>query len=65
MKYIDDLLNKQMSRTEFLRVIGLSLLALVGVNNFLSFIGRNSSDGHGQAARADKEKSFGSRTFGN
>ena len=45
MKQIQELLAKQMSRREFLQIIGMGILTAIGVGNFLSLLRRQTHSG--------------------
>lgn len=57
-----ELFAKEMNRKEFIQLAGMALVALLGINNFLSFLLRNS----GGTARSDARsgRGFGSSKFG-
>ena len=63
MKQIQDLLSRQMTRKEFLQVLGMAILTLIGVGNFIA-LWRKQSEASGQSARDQAASGFGSRRFG-
>lgn len=61
-----DLLEKQMTRQEFLKVTGMALLTIFGVNNLITLLMRSSqSQNTAQVSKVPASHGFGSRTFGN
>lgn len=65
-KPVKDLLEKEMTRQEFLKVAGLGMLSIFGVGNVLSYIVTKPQKPNQQiASRAqDNAHGFGSRKFG-
>lgn len=57
-----DLLHKKMTRQEFLRYTGGTLLVLLGLSNLLSFLKQSPKTAVQQ--QADDRHGFGSRKFG-
>lgn len=67
MKQAKQVLSTPMSRKEFLRVLGVGLLSLLGVVNFISLLAKSSSVTTGSRTtlgKQDQPSSFGSRKFG-
>lgn len=68
MKQVQELLAKQMTRREFVRLFGLAILGILGINNFISLLRGstfNSTAQKSDVALRDKESSgFGTRKFG-
>lgn len=66
MRQVKQVLDKPMTRKEFMRVIGVSILTLLGVVNFISLLSKTSDvTRDGIASRNDKSGSgFGSSKFG-
>lgn len=62
-----ELLQKQMSRKEFLQIVGMALLTIFGVNNLISLMLRGNQQPQNvtQAGKVPTSHGFGSRTFGN
>lgn len=57
-----ELFAKEMNRKEFIQLAGMAIVALLGVNNFLTFLLKNSGEragSHGQPGQG-----FGSSKFG-
>ncbi len=65
MRQAKQILAKEMTRQEFLRVMGLGILAVLGVANFMSFFSK-TPDKVTSASPSAKDDShrFGSRKFG-
>lgn len=65
MRQAKQILAKEMTRQEFLRVMGLGILAVLGVANFMSFFSK-APDKVTSANSSSKDDShrFGSRKFG-
>jgi hypothetical protein len=62
---IRELFAKEMTRKEFLRVLGVSLLALLGVGNFISFLLHSQHNNQPLArTNASTRQGFGSGKFG-
>ena len=59
-------LNTEITRKQFIQYIGVALLMLFGLHNFLSLLGGNKIGGHrGIVGMLDSAtSSFGSRRFG-
>lgn len=68
MKQVQELLAQQMTRREFVRLFGLILLGILGVNNFISLLKgplTNTTRKKSDVALRDKDTSgFGTRKFG-
>lgn len=68
MKQTKKVLSTPMSRKDFLRVIGVGALTVLGVANFISLIAKTgvSTSGSKGIARSqsDDRSTFGSRKFG-
>lgn len=66
MKNTKELLAKQMTRKEFLQIIGVGILTVFGVSNFLSLLGSRSQPTvrSREVASNDSSRGFGSRKFG-
>lgn len=62
MKQIQDLLSRQMTRKEFLQVLGMAILTLIGVGNFIAMWRRQAEQGSGRDGST--RSGFGSRRFG-
>ena len=62
-----ELLQKQMSRKEFLQIVGMALLTIFGVNNLISLLLRSNQQPQNitQTGKVPTSHGFGSRTFGN
>lgn len=58
----EELFTRQMTRKEFVQFAGLAVISLFGINNFLSFLYKNSSS----SAHHDRKSGsgFGSSKFG-
>jgi hypothetical protein len=66
MKQTKELFAKQMSRKEFLQFMGMAVIALFGLNNFIAFL-RQHPQTSSQSADKTKDSTsngFGSRKFG-
>jgi hypothetical protein len=63
MKQIKELLSQPMSRSEFLRYVGMLLIALFGFSNFIALLLRQNS-AHSGAATQERGRGFGSSKFG-
>jgi hypothetical protein len=59
---IKDILNKQMTRKEFLRYAGGTLIVVLGLGNLLSFLKQPTKTAI--QAPPDASHGFGSRKFG-
>lgn len=57
-KYLDQLLQTEMTRREFLRTIGLMILSVIGVGNLLRYLGTNNF------VPAAPKSGYGSSSFG-
>lgn len=68
MKQVQELLTRQMTRKEFLRLFGVAVLASFGVNNFISYLLKNSKQPSRDAMSGQGMErggsGFGSRRFG-
>ena len=66
MRQTKELLARQMSRKEFLQVAGMAVVALFGLNNFITFIKQNHGIATHKTAVVDqsKRRGFGSSKFG-
>lgn len=59
---LKDILNKKMTRQEFLRYTGGTLLLLLGFGNLLAFLNRPTKTA--VQPQAETQHGFGSRKFG-
>lgn len=57
-----ELFAKEMTRKEFVQLAGMAIIALFGVNNFLSFLLKNGGKAMHSSAQAGR--GFGSSKFG-
>jgi|TARA_B100001245_G_scaffold87132_1_gene62859 hypothetical protein len=67
MKQARELFAKQMTRKEFLEAIGMAVLMVFGVSNFVSFLTKQTKQtGHlsGAQKKEDSGQGFGTRKFG-
>lgn len=66
MKQTKELLAKQMTRKEFLQFAGMAIIALFGLNNFITFLKQNQPATSNKTAVTDQSKGrgFGSSKFG-
>lgn len=67
MKQVQELLGKQMTRREFVKLFGLILLGMLGVNNFISLLKTPLSTNQSKSDIALRNKDttgFGTRKFG-
>ncbi len=58
---INDLLQQEISRKEFLRYVGLSLLAIIGVTNLVKNL---QSSLPGERQKAVKPAGYGASSYG-
>lgn len=58
----EELFSRQMTRKEFVQFAGMAIIALFGINNFLSFLIKNSSKSSQHNAKSGQ--GFGSSKFG-
>jgi hypothetical protein len=68
MDQFKDLLDKPMSRQEFLKTAGLAVLTLFGVANFVNYFLHNNQSTASRSPKVQNTSTshgFGSRTFGN
>ncbi|MDB5177257.1 MAG: hypothetical protein JWN75_925 [Candidatus Saccharibacteria bacterium] len=65
MKQTKELFAKQMSRKEFLQFMGMAVIALFGLNNFILFLrDQQKSAKSKEVAKDPASHGFGSRKFG-
>ena len=64
MKEIQELLSRQMTRKEFLRLFVVALVAMLGVNNFIAALRKSSKQTGKSIAGSKATKGFGTRKFG-
>lgn len=68
MKQVQELLAKQMTRREFVRLFGLMILGVLGVSNFISLLKGSISPGIAKKSDArlqgGETSGFGTRKFG-
>jgi len=66
MRQIKQLYTKQMTRKEFLQFMGIALLTLFGIGNFISFLSQTNGrpSDTDQFAQLSARHGFGSRKFG-
>ena len=58
------LLDREMTRKEFLQIVGGSLVVLFGVANFIKLIQQYARPQSQKQANAEASHGFGSRKFG-
>ena len=63
MKQTRELLAKQMTRKEFLQLVGVGILTVFGVMNFLSFFRVHTGQSQ-ETALQQPSRGFGSSKFG-
>ena len=63
MKEIGELFSRQMTRKEFLQLLGAALLSFVGIANFIASLRSQSSQPRGEVAKT-AGRGFGSSKFG-
>jgi len=62
MQYLDDIMNKEMSRKEFLTTVGFGLASVFGLSTIVRFVfgkgqhGRLASSGYGSSAYGGDRK---------
>ena len=59
-----DLLNLEMSRLEFLKFAGASIVSILGFGYIIGLVSKMSNDHPVQSIQQDLSKDFGSRKFG-
>lgn len=66
MKELQELLARQLSRKEFIKLLGLALLSMVGVNNFIAMLNKSSTRIAKKPAieNVKSVKGFGTSKFG-
>lgn len=65
MKEIQELLSRQMTRKEFLRLFVVALVALFGINNFIAALRKSPKLTNEQPTVPEKaSEGFGTRKFG-
>lgn len=57
-------LNTEVTRQQFIQYIGITLLMLFGLHNFLSLLGSHKTIGGHTTHFDDADQGFGSRKFG-
>lgn len=61
-KQLNELVDKELSRKDFLKFIGGGVIVLLGMNNFISYLSRFKNTGTSEIV--DSSHGFGSRKFG-
>lgn len=61
---MQDLLNLEMSRLEFLKFAGASIVSILGFGYIISLVSKMSNNQPAQTVQQDLDKDFGSRKFG-
>lgn len=67
MRDFQELFSKQMTRKEFLKLFAVSLIAMLGINNFITNLDKYSkrnSISQTSGANSKTDRGFGSRKFG-
>jgi len=59
-KHVETLLNKEMTRKEFLGTLGLGLASILGFSSIIHFLTGKSSQQHGRTASAG----YGTSVYG-
>ena len=66
MKELQELFARQLTRKEFIRLLGVALLSMVGVNNFIAMLNKSSKRTNEKAVAENVKatKGFGASKFG-
>ena len=59
MKHLEYMMQREMTRKEFLAILGVSLLSVMGVGALIRLFGKNNTPQHRNAA-----STYGSSTYG-
>lgn len=65
MKVLSEIAEKQMTRGEFLRLVGVVIVSMIGLSNLISNINRHMTGSDTTTARrTEATRGFGSGKFG-
>lgn len=66
MKELQELFARQLTRKEFIKLLGVALLSFVGVNNFIAMLNKSSkrTSEKAVAQNVNATKGFGTSKFG-
>lgn len=59
-----ELIGRELSRKDFLKFIGGSVVVLLGMSNFISYLSHFHRTGSARAVTQESSHGFGSRKFG-
>ena len=66
MKELQELFARQLTRKEFIKLLGVALLSMVGVNNFIAMLNKSAKRNPEKAVAENVQaaKGFGASKFG-
>lgn len=64
MKIFDELLQREVTRSQFLKMIGVAAVTVFGVHNLISGMNRSISLDESRGSQRVASHGFGSRKFG-